>query len=154
MFVAEVAWKYRYWFHLLQTKKKKQFIPLPWKVGEFMLKNVNKIDDFLAHSSISNLRYVEIIRGFDPCNIFWQHLQTLGLDNCFLNKHLPKNKDSGGNDAASDADDVDIVQSCTKLYMQQGKGPNDKSLQSTNNTPKSTTSQSIAPTVHHNNKET
>jgi hypothetical protein len=40
------------------------------------------------------------------------------------------------------------------LYKQQGKGPGEKSVQSTNNTPKSTTSQSIAPTTHHNNKAT
>jgi hypothetical protein len=119
-----------------------------------VLKNINKIYEFATHSSISNLRYAEIIRGFDPYNIFRQHLQTLGLNDCFLNKHLPKNKDSGGNGPASDADEVDIVQSCTKLYTQQGKGPNDKSVQSKNNTPKITTSQSIAPTVHHSNKET
>jgi hypothetical protein len=46
------------------------------------------------------------------------------------------------------------LQSCTKLYTQQGKGPGDKCVQSTNNTPKSTTSRSIAPTTHHSNKET
>jgi hypothetical protein len=40
------------------------------------------------------------------------------------------------------------------LYRQQGKGPGEKSVQSTNNTPKSTTSWSIAPTAHHNNKAT
>jgi hypothetical protein len=119
-----------------------------------VLKNVKKIEEFAVHSSISNLRYAEIIRGFDPYNIFRQHLQTLGVDDCFLKKHLPENRDSGGNAPASDVDDVDTVQSCTKLYTQQGKGPGDKSVQSTNNTPKSTTSRSIAPTAHHRNKET
>jgi hypothetical protein len=153
MFVAEVARQYNYWFHLLQRKKKKQFIPLPWKIGEFVLKNVNKIDDFAAHFSMSNLRYAEDIRGFDPYDIFRQHLQTLGLDDCFVNKHLPKNRDSSDNGPASDVDDVETVQSCTKLYTQQGKGPSDKSVQSANTTPKSTTSRSIAPTAHHNNKE-
>jgi hypothetical protein len=154
IFIAEVARQYNYWFHLFQRKKKKQFIPLPWKIGEFVLKNVNKIDDFAAHFSISNLRYAEDIRGFDPYDIFRQHLQTLGLDDCFVNKHLPKNRDSGDNGPASDADDVETVQSCTKLYTQQGKGPSDKSVQSANTTPKSTTSRSIAPTAHHSNKET
>ena len=72
-----------------------------------MLKNVKKIDEFAAHSTISNLRYDEIIRGFDPHNMFRQHLQTLGIDDCFLKKHLPKNKDSGDNSPASDAGDVD-----------------------------------------------
>jgi hypothetical protein len=40
------------------------------------------------------------------------------------------------------------------LYKQQGKGPGEKSVQSVDNTPKSTTSRSIAPTAHHNKKET
>jgi hypothetical protein len=127
---------------------------LPWKIGEFMLKNVNKIDDFATHSSISNLIYAEDIKGFDPYDIFRQHLQTFGLDDCFVNKHLPKNRDSGDNGPASNADEVQTVQSCTKLYTQQGKGPSDKSVQSLNTTPKSTTSRSIAPTTHHSNKET
>jgi hypothetical protein len=133
-------------------RKQNQFIPLPWKIGEFVLKNVNKIDDFTAHFSIFNLRYDEDIRLFDHYDIFRQHLQSLSLDDCLVNKHLPKNIDS--DDPASDTGDVEIVQSCTKLYMQQGKGPSDKSVQSTNTTPKSRTSRSIAPTAHHNNKET
>ena len=36
-----------------------------------MLKNVNKIDEFAAHSSNLNLRYVEILRGFDPDIFFY-----------------------------------------------------------------------------------
>jgi hypothetical protein len=119
MFIAEVARQYNYWFHLFQRKKKKQFIPLPWKIGEFVLKNVNKIDNFVAHSRISNLRYAENIRELDPYDIFRQHLQTLGLSDCFVNKHLPKNIDSGNNGPASDAGDVETMQRCTKLYMQE-----------------------------------
>jgi hypothetical protein len=83
-----------------------------------VLKNVKKIEELIAHFSISNLIYAEIIRGLNPYNIFRQHLQTLGVDNCFLKKHLPENRDSGDNAPASDAGDVDIMQSCTKLYMQ------------------------------------
>jgi hypothetical protein len=71
MFVTEVARQYNYWLHLFQEKRKKQFIPLPWKVGDFVLRNVNKIDEFAAHSSNLNLRYVEILRGFDPNNFFY-----------------------------------------------------------------------------------
>jgi hypothetical protein len=117
-----------------------------------VLKNVNKFDDFVAHFSISNLRYAEHIKIFDPYDIFRQHLHSLGLDDCFVNKHLPKNRGSHG--PASDTDDIETVQRCTKLYTQQGKDPSDKSVQSTNTTPKSTTSRSIARMNHHNNKET
>jgi hypothetical protein len=116
MFVAKVARQYNYWLHPLQKKRKKQFIPLPWKVGEFVLKNINKIDDFAAHSSNFNLRYAESIRGFDPDNIFRQRLQTLGLDDCFFKKHMSENRDIGDNAPASDVDDLDTLQSSTKLY--------------------------------------
>jgi hypothetical protein len=88
MFVIEVARKYNYWFHLFQEKRKKQFIPPPWKVRDFILRNVNIIDEFTALSSNLNLRYVEILRGFDPNNFFLQHLQTLGFDNSFFKNHL------------------------------------------------------------------
>jgi hypothetical protein len=104
--------------HLLQKKKKDQFIPLPWKVGEFVLKNINKINEFAVHSSIFNLRYAESIRGFNPDNIFRQHLQTLGLGDCFFKKHLPENIDTDDKYPSSDASDLDIVQSYTTLYTQ------------------------------------
>jgi hypothetical protein len=71
-----------------------------------VLKNVKTIVDFAAHSSILNLRYDEDIKGFKPSDIFRQHLQTLGLDDSFVNKHLPKNRDSGDNGPASDVDEV------------------------------------------------
>jgi hypothetical protein len=76
------------------------------------LKNVNKINEFATHSSNLNLIYVEILRGFDPNNIFRQHLQILGIGGCFFKKHI------GGNALASDADDLNTLQSNTKLYMQ------------------------------------
>jgi hypothetical protein len=66
----------------------------------------------------SNLRYAEILRGFNPYNIFRQHLQTLGLDDLFFQKTPVKNRDIGDNAPASDVDDLDIVQSNTKLYRQ------------------------------------
>jgi hypothetical protein len=36
MFVTEITRQYNYWLHLFQEKRKKQFIPLSWKVGDFM----------------------------------------------------------------------------------------------------------------------
>jgi hypothetical protein len=102
MFVTEVARQYNYWLHLFQEKRKKQFIPLPWKVGDFVLKNVNKIDEIAAHFSNLNLRYAEILRGFDPNNFFLQHLQTLGFNNSFFKKHLLENGDTDDNALVSD----------------------------------------------------
>jgi hypothetical protein len=101
-----------------------------------------------------NLRYAESLRGFDPNKKNLEHLQTLGFDNSFFKKHLTENRDTKDNTPISDSDDLDTLQSTTELYKQRGKGPSEKSVQSMDNTPKSMTSQSIAPTTHHNNKET
>jgi hypothetical protein len=60
IFIVEVARQYNYWFHLFQRKKKKTVHSFsPWKIGEFILKNVNKINDSATHFSISNLIYDE-----------------------------------------------------------------------------------------------
>jgi hypothetical protein len=45
MFVTEIARKYTYWLHFFHENRKKQFIPLPWKVEDFIFKNMNKIDE-------------------------------------------------------------------------------------------------------------
>jgi hypothetical protein len=46
-------------------KSKKQSITLPWNIGDFMLKNINKIDEFANHFNNVNLMYVENIKAFD-----------------------------------------------------------------------------------------
>ena len=83
MFVIKVARQYNYWLHIFQEKKKKRFIPLPWKVEDFMLRNVKKIEEFVACFSNLRLIYVETLTGFDPDKIFLQHSQTLDLGNFF-----------------------------------------------------------------------
>jgi hypothetical protein len=36
MFVIEIARKYNHWLHFFHDKRKKQFIPMPWKFGDFV----------------------------------------------------------------------------------------------------------------------
>jgi hypothetical protein len=47
MFIIEVCRQYRFWVNFFAQRKKKQFIQLPWKVGEIMVKNASKIDEFV-----------------------------------------------------------------------------------------------------------
>jgi hypothetical protein len=97
MFVTEITRQYNYWLHLFHEKRKKQFIPLPWKVRDFVLRNVNKIDEFAAHFNNLNLIYVERLRGFDPNGIFLEHLLVVGLNNSFFQRHLSENRDTDDN---------------------------------------------------------
>jgi hypothetical protein len=49
LFFIEIARQYKLWFHILYEKRKKQFIPLPWKVGEIVLRGISKIDECVAY---------------------------------------------------------------------------------------------------------
>jgi hypothetical protein len=80
LFITEVARQYNFWLHFFHEKRKKQFIPLPWKIGDFMFRNINKIDEFANHFNNVNLKYVEKIKGFDPNKIFVEHMLYMMLD--------------------------------------------------------------------------
>jgi hypothetical protein len=123
-------------------------------LDDFVVRNINKNDEFTAHFNNMNLRYAEKLRGFDRKNFFLEHLLTVGLDNYFFQKHLGENRDTCDNTLSSDVDDLDTLQSTTELYKQQSKGPDEQSVQSSQSTPKSTTSRSNAPKAYHSNKET
>jgi hypothetical protein len=56
MFVTEIERKYNYQLHFFHEKRKKKFIPLPWKVGDFVFRDVNKIFEFTGHFKNLNVR--------------------------------------------------------------------------------------------------
>jgi len=72
MFVTKFSRKYNFWLHFFHEKQKKQFIPLPWKVEDFVFKSMNKIDEIANHFHNLNLKYDEKNRGFDPNRILWK----------------------------------------------------------------------------------
>jgi hypothetical protein len=140
-----------FFFH---EKRKKKFILLPWQIGDFVFRNVNKIDEFACHSNNLNLIYFERLRGFDPIGIFLEHLLAVGFNNSFIQTHLNEYRDNDDTTTSLDARDLETLQSTTELYKQQGKGPSEKSVQSPTTTPKSMTSRSIAPMTQASKKET
>jgi hypothetical protein len=79
-----VARQYNLWLHFFHEKRKKQFIPLPWNIREFMFRNINKIDEFTNHFNNVNLKYVENIKDFDPNKIFVGHILLVGFSNSFI----------------------------------------------------------------------
>jgi hypothetical protein len=38
LFTIEVCKQYKFWAHFFNEKRKKQFIPLPWRIGEIIVK--------------------------------------------------------------------------------------------------------------------
>jgi hypothetical protein len=154
MFVIEITRHYNFWLHFFHEKRKKKFIPLPWKVRDFVFRNVNKIDEFVGHFKNLNLRYVERLRGFNPNAIFVEHLLAVGFNNYFIHTLLNEDIENDDNIPSIDAGDLEKFQITNELYKQQGKGHGEKSVQSPTITPKSMTSWIIAPMTHPNKKAT
>jgi hypothetical protein len=55
MFVTKITRHYNCWLHVFHEKRKKKFIPFPWKSGDFIFKNMNKIDESADHFHVLNL---------------------------------------------------------------------------------------------------
>jgi hypothetical protein len=79
IFVIEVCKQYRLWAHFFHERRKKQFIPLPWKIGEIILKNVANIDEYAVQFDQFDLKVAEEIKGFDPKSIFHETYDLCGL---------------------------------------------------------------------------
>jgi hypothetical protein len=129
-------------------KRKNQFIPLSWKVGDFVFRSMNKIDEFANHFHNLNLKYAENIRGFDPNGIFLEHMLTMGFRNSFIHTVLVEKEDNHLGSPTHTIGDLETVLSTNELYKQRGKGPIEKSAQPPNVNPKTTTPRSSAPTTH------
>jgi hypothetical protein len=49
IFVIEFCRQYRFWTNLFYERKKKQSISLPWKIGEIIVRNASKINEYAIH---------------------------------------------------------------------------------------------------------
>jgi hypothetical protein len=104
--------------HFFHGKRKKNFIPLPWKVGDFVFRNVNNINEFAGHFNNLNLRYAGRLRGFNTNGIFLEHLLAVGFSSSFIHTHLNKDRDNDEYTHAPDDGDVETLQRTTEMYKQ------------------------------------
>jgi hypothetical protein len=109
MFVTEIARQYNYWLHFFHEKRKNQFIPLPWNVGDFIFINMNKIDELPGHFHNLNLKYAERVKGFDPSGFFVEHPLAIGFNNSFINAILNEDIDNVSGTLARDASDLETI---------------------------------------------
>jgi hypothetical protein len=66
---------------------------LPWNIGDFIFRNINKIDEFANHFNIVTLKYVQRINGFNPNKIFVEHMLAVGFSNLFIHSILEYNEE-------------------------------------------------------------
>jgi hypothetical protein len=79
LFIIEVARQYKFWFYIFYEKRKRQFIPLSWKVGEILLRGISKIDEYASYFDQFDMIFAEQIKGFDPDHLFYNHIISVGL---------------------------------------------------------------------------
>jgi hypothetical protein len=60
-FVVEVCRKYKTWDHFFNEKRKKQFIPFPWKVGEITVKHISHLDELVGHFDQLSLKETKLV---------------------------------------------------------------------------------------------
>jgi len=108
-------------------KGKKKIISLPWKIGDFIFRNINKIDEFASHFNNVNLKYVEKIKGFDPNKIFVEHMLSVGFGN-FLIQTILNEEEEGNNQSTHvhDLGDLEIILSTNDFYKKKRKGPSER----------------------------
>jgi len=84
-FIIEVCKQYKLWAHFFNEKRKKQFIPLPWKIGEIIVKNISHVDEFSNHFDNLKLREVPEAPRFDPNDLFTTNVYEIGYGSSFVN---------------------------------------------------------------------
>jgi hypothetical protein len=93
---------------------------LPWNIGDFIFRNINKIDKFASHLNNVNLKYVKNIKGFDPNKIFVEHMLSVGFNNSFIQTTF--NEEEEGNNQSIHVDkagDLETILSTNELYKKK-----------------------------------
>jgi hypothetical protein len=129
LFITEVARQYNFWLHFFHEKRKNQFIPFPWKIKDFIFRNINKIDDFVNHFDNVSIMYDEKIKGFDPKKIFVEHMLAVGFINLFIHIILNEEEDNTQSSLVHNAGDLETILNTNEFYKKKGKGPSERSTQ-------------------------
>jgi hypothetical protein len=152
MFITEVSRQYNFSLHFFHEKQKKQFIPLPWEIGDFVFRNMKTINEFENHFHNLILKYGERIKGFEPNIIFVEHMLAVRFINSFILTILGEEEDNNLGAPTLNTGDLETILNTNIFYKHKGKSPNEKSSQSSTITPKTTTSWSSAPVAHPSRK--
>jgi hypothetical protein len=89
---------------------------LPWEIGDFIFKNINKINEFSNHFHILNLKYAKNIKGFDPNRIFVEHMIPVGFNNSFLHIVLNEEEDNNLGTPTHNVGELETIISTNEFY--------------------------------------
>jgi hypothetical protein len=143
LFIVEVCRQYKYWAHFFNEKRKKQFIPLPWKVGEMFVKNISHLDEYTIQFDHLSLKEVQAIHGFDPKDLFSAHMSLIRYGSYF-SKSMQFEEGGGDNQNLPEAslentlDDIEALDNTNEYYKKWGREETRKNPGSPNVSQKST----------------
>jgi hypothetical protein len=83
LFIEEMCKPYKTWAHFFNERRKNQFIPLPWKIGEFIVKHITHLDELVGHLDKLGLKEGEFVKSFDPDNMFTTHMDLISYSSYF-----------------------------------------------------------------------
>jgi hypothetical protein len=137
-FVIEVCRQYKYWAHFFNEKRKKQFIPFPWRVGEIVVKHISHLDEFAGQFDQLGLKEAKCIKGFDPNDLFSAHMSLVGYSSYFVSLNSSRKEEetikiSLETSIDEALNDIKELASTNECYRQKGreatnKNPNSPSV--------------------------
>jgi hypothetical protein len=114
-------------YTFFRRNKKKKFIPFPWRIGYFIFRYINKIDEFANNFHNMNLKYVENIKGFDPNEIFVEHMLSVRLKNSFFHNVIGEEEDNKLDSPTHNVGYLETILNTNEFYKHRRKGPSEKS---------------------------
>jgi hypothetical protein len=105
------------------------------KLGKSLLRGISKIDEFSTQLDQYNLKYAEEIKGFDPNNLFTDHMTYVGFSKSLTNTFVFGEEEGDSHDPLTQIvekrmDDIETIVSMTDQYKQRGRVSTEKSAQS------------------------
>jgi hypothetical protein len=97
--------QYKTWAHFFNERRKNNFIPLPWKIGEFTVKNITHLNELVGHLDQLGLKEAKFVKGFDPDGKFTAHMELIGYSSYFTK--VEQFQEGGG-------DNLDLPKSCSR----------------------------------------
>jgi hypothetical protein len=83
LLVEEMCRRYKTWAHFFSERIKNQFIPLPWKIGEFIVKNIIHLDELACHFDQLGLKEAKFVKVFESDNKFIAHMDLISCSSHF-----------------------------------------------------------------------
>ena len=100
---------------------KKQFIQLPWKVGEIIVNNAPKIDEFSIQFDPYKLKVVDYVKWFDPQQIFMNHIISTGFSVLYINTYIYEEEENEENNSQEKLiHGLETIISTNEAYKQHG----------------------------------